>query len=164
MVKEINWNTVLVVLVIGVVGILLLSNSGILTGALSTRPSAPVVKANSCDADTNCEVKGLQVSFPSSPTQPSTVAYACFDNNNNLIKSFKPCIVETSKCYETDNSKDFYKKGQTCNNKEDCKSDVCHILRKGYLDEYYCSEKDIRVDEIYKCPSGGCKDGACLRL
>jgi len=35
MVKEINWNTGLVVLVIGVVGILLLSNSGILTGAFS---------------------------------------------------------------------------------------------------------------------------------
>ena len=35
MAKEINWNTVLVVLVIGVVGILLLSNSGILSGAFS---------------------------------------------------------------------------------------------------------------------------------
>ena len=34
MAKEINWNVVLVVLVIGVVGILLLSNSGILTGAV----------------------------------------------------------------------------------------------------------------------------------
>ena len=33
--NKINWNTVLVVLVIGVVGILLLSNSGILTGAFS---------------------------------------------------------------------------------------------------------------------------------
>ena len=30
--NKVNWNTVLVVLVIGVVGILLLSNSGILTG------------------------------------------------------------------------------------------------------------------------------------
>ena len=33
--NKVNWNTVLVVLVIGVVGILLLSNSGILSGAFS---------------------------------------------------------------------------------------------------------------------------------
>ena len=33
--NKVNWNTVLIVLVIGVVGILLLSNSGILSGAFS---------------------------------------------------------------------------------------------------------------------------------
>lgn len=52
-----NWNTILIVLVVGVVGVLLLSNSGILTGRLLT--GSYVVVANSCNADEQCETKSL---------------------------------------------------------------------------------------------------------
>ncbi|MBI4155225.1 hypothetical protein HY498_04025 [Candidatus Woesearchaeota archaeon] len=55
-----NWNTVLIVLVIGVVGILLLSNSGILTGGAFSKDitgdATVTIRANSCDADSICEV------------------------------------------------------------------------------------------------------------
>ncbi|MBI4155520.1 hypothetical protein HY498_05555 [Candidatus Woesearchaeota archaeon] len=55
--NKVNWNTVLVVLVIGVVGVLLLGNSGILTGKLLS--GSYNVVANSCNADALCEATAV---------------------------------------------------------------------------------------------------------
>lgn len=243
MVKEINWNTALVVLIIGVVGFLLLSNSGIFTGLLTysittkeivtcvfenskteekchgtsesppgysfscagvsscnarvegkkgtklrwtpscayegksqvtvidgknekvvftcESPPEPKIIANACDADNTCEVRGLQLKEVSLfPARSSTVAYACFDKDNNLVRSNNPC-VKAPVCHEGDGGRDYLVKGETCLG-EDCKTDICSEKRPEYLLEYYCDGKTDRSSEEYKCPNG-CKDGACLR-
>ena len=64
---------------------------------------------------------------------------------------------EVSSCREDDRVIDYYKKGETCTDKE-CKKDFC--TDKNHVSEFYCSPEGIS-QKLYNCPSG-CKEGACL--
>ena len=75
--NKVNWNTVLVVLVIGVVGILLLSNSS-LTG-MQIFKLKQGVKANSCDADGTCEMINARVGSIGIQSSPD------FDSISNSV-------------------------------------------------------------------------------
>jgi hypothetical protein len=67
------------------------------------------------------------------------------------------------KCFETDEGKDFYKRGMVNGGIDCCKkslSDVACPSQGQYIIENYC-ENEKPLVEMYECPKG-CTDGACI--
>ena len=96
--NKVNWNTVLVVLVIGVVGILLLNNLGVLTGNVAVKATTGTLDKNDKTAILNMLNSCQRVKQPADSY--GTCSKVCYYSTPS-----KTCVIGQEVVGTTDNNK-----------------------------------------------------------